>query len=484
MALTKASYSMVKGAPINVRDYGAVGDGVTDDTAAIQAAVNATPTGTTVYFPAGTYAVSNAITINKPLVVRGSGPGSFVADTGGSYLKQTDNTKNGFTLVPTVGGYAFGQWGILDVHFYDLAILGPSNANRAVFGIGVDTTVNGGNYHVRECTFNNLNIRYFGTGINLTGICYLNDFYGGCFSYNNNGFELLKGAAPDRGSQTRFFGTTFSLITNDCIRWNLDTDSGDISLFGCTLADAKRGLVINEEATVNAHGCSFEALVDGGNGAGIYTEIKEANPNTGGAKNIIGCKFGSNDASIWLNKTATAFSFSDFAWPMLLDANVFNDALALKITVPATHRPMCSQQFVFGSSNSGLDNGKMLSTQISANFRARDMRQQVITRRYEFGPTTPLDDILIPNMIVTGARVYLTTNSAVFTQLFVGDSTDNYRYASINAQTQPLNTWVNWTPTVPELVLDTYGKLNLIIGNTVNVPGILGVFEISGYIEV
>ena len=41
MSLTKVSYSMIQGAPINLVDYGAVGDGSTDDTAAIQAAINA-----------------------------------------------------------------------------------------------------------------------------------------------------------------------------------------------------------------------------------------------------------------------------------------------------------------------------------------------------------------------------------------------------------------------------------------------------------
>jgi len=42
----------------NVRDYGAVGNGIHDDTSAIQAAINALPsTGGTVFVPAGTYLV-------------------------------------------------------------------------------------------------------------------------------------------------------------------------------------------------------------------------------------------------------------------------------------------------------------------------------------------------------------------------------------------------------------------------------------------
>jgi len=40
MSLTKTTYSMISGAPANVADFGAVGNGVADDTAAIQAAIN------------------------------------------------------------------------------------------------------------------------------------------------------------------------------------------------------------------------------------------------------------------------------------------------------------------------------------------------------------------------------------------------------------------------------------------------------------
>ena len=47
----------------DVRDYGALGDGVIDDTTAIQAAIDAAGTGI-VFFPAGTYLVTSTLTVS------------------------------------------------------------------------------------------------------------------------------------------------------------------------------------------------------------------------------------------------------------------------------------------------------------------------------------------------------------------------------------------------------------------------------------
>lgn len=68
MALTLATYSMISNAPANVRDYGAVGDDATDDTAAFDAAI---ATGRSVYVPRGTYRIN--ATIRNKTVIYGDG---------------------------------------------------------------------------------------------------------------------------------------------------------------------------------------------------------------------------------------------------------------------------------------------------------------------------------------------------------------------------------------------------------------------------
>lgn len=57
MSLTKATYSMIDGACVNVRDYGAVGDGVANDTAAFQNALAACAGTKALYVPAGSYKI-------------------------------------------------------------------------------------------------------------------------------------------------------------------------------------------------------------------------------------------------------------------------------------------------------------------------------------------------------------------------------------------------------------------------------------------
>ena len=126
MALTKVTYSMIEGAPANVLDFGAVGDGVADDTAAIQAAHNAS---TAVYYPEGTYKISASIVLSSGAIITGecsnsggfSAPSTIIQTTTSAYAYTMDalvntgiegprfsniqiNCQNGVRLNTTTGG--------------------------------------------------------------------------------------------------------------------------------------------------------------------------------------------------------------------------------------------------------------------------------------------------------------------------------------------------------------------------------------------
>jgi hypothetical protein len=93
----------------NVLDYGAIGDGSSDDAAAINAAIAATPYGGTVWFPRGTYNVGSTISLRQGVRCTGSNDWgatiqqaaganlhAVMADTG--YLTNASDVTDGVTL--------------------------------------------------------------------------------------------------------------------------------------------------------------------------------------------------------------------------------------------------------------------------------------------------------------------------------------------------------------------------------------------------
>jgi hypothetical protein len=83
MALTKVSYSMITGAPVNVKDFGAVGNGVTNDATAFQAALTAVEsTGQAIYVPAGTYVIGSVLSTAGHLNMFGDGEKSVLDFSG------------------------------------------------------------------------------------------------------------------------------------------------------------------------------------------------------------------------------------------------------------------------------------------------------------------------------------------------------------------------------------------------------------------
>ena len=97
MALTKAHNRLVSGSTKNVVDYGATGDGSTDDTTAIQASITSTygnevSTGNTLNLPRGVFKTSETIEINNSaqtfdvdnITLQGAGRQSTVIDAAAS----------------------------------------------------------------------------------------------------------------------------------------------------------------------------------------------------------------------------------------------------------------------------------------------------------------------------------------------------------------------------------------------------------------
>lgn len=102
MSLTKASYSMITGAPVNALDYGADPTGVADSTSAIQAAIDVCAGNSlhkTVILPAGNYIISSTIEVKEGVAIIGEG--NSTAFSNGSQGYPTRITKK--STMTTVG---------------------------------------------------------------------------------------------------------------------------------------------------------------------------------------------------------------------------------------------------------------------------------------------------------------------------------------------------------------------------------------------
>ncbi|KAI0120607.1 hypothetical protein BJ170DRAFT_600500 [Xylariales sp. AK1849] len=75
---------------INVKDYGATGDGVTDDTMAVELALADATDSILVYFPAGSYIITNGITVKPGTRMTGEVWSQLVASGDGGNFMDTD----------------------------------------------------------------------------------------------------------------------------------------------------------------------------------------------------------------------------------------------------------------------------------------------------------------------------------------------------------------------------------------------------------
>lgn len=117
-----SGWAVYVGGVYNVKNYGAVGDGVTDDSAAIQAAVNAclatgkgTPGKATVYFPPGAYRLGTTIFIPNSLIqIKGEGASGVTAPSWRGSTIIDGGAGTGFYFT---GFGDLGSWTVSDLGF-------------------------------------------------------------------------------------------------------------------------------------------------------------------------------------------------------------------------------------------------------------------------------------------------------------------------------------------------------------------------------
>jgi hypothetical protein len=188
------------GAFANVKAWGATGNGGTDDTTAIQNAINymqSTYGGGTVYFPPGHYYVASGLTF----------------------------TGNSVTLL---GAYGFKQ-SLLDVKTNDVPVLSiVSDAQVNVFGMNIYGRNNGGTIYNSSVTRAAVEI---GPGVSVGTVVIMRDcavqfgrvaLYAQCTdcTFDNCGFGL------------GWFGQVESVGANWYIRCKIDGATGDPSAYG------------------------------------------------------------------------------------------------------------------------------------------------------------------------------------------------------------------------------------------------------------
>jgi len=165
MGITKVSFSLINGAPINVYDYGAIGDGLTDDTAALQAAIDAA-SGKQLWLGAGNFKIT--ATLNLPQKIRVTGATNRGNDT------RITAAFSGPALQFTNGSPTF-----LEMYLEHFQVFG----NAPVYGAGNGIVIeNGSSFNMHSCLVSGFGTDQLHIGTGSYGAivrdCYVAETYG------------------------------------------------------------------------------------------------------------------------------------------------------------------------------------------------------------------------------------------------------------------------------------------------------------------
>ncbi len=179
---------------VSVKDYGAIGDGITDDTVSIQAALNSGAGG--VYIPSGTYLVST-LSARANTVIYGDGNASQLLASG-----------TGNILV--VSGISGGTQ-IVNVTVRDLYFKGLNNMTTGPLGCGV-IVLHAINILVENCYFDSFGPGVADTSSGGAALC----FYVNCIDVTARGNTVVNGTGYLNGTDIAVYSAGgYAIITGN-----------------------------------------------------------------------------------------------------------------------------------------------------------------------------------------------------------------------------------------------------------------------------
>lgn len=246
---------------MDVRHFGAVGDGVADDTAAIQAAINASA-GRAVFFPAGDYLVNTGLTVGSGCRLHADPGATIKAGTNSmTVLSTTAGFKTSVKIVDlTIDGN--GKTGVTAIKLsnvqFNSAVMGV-NVNACAVGIQIDTTCIGvhidrptiyGTVDAIKIMASNANVVTCPQIDHQTGIAPLTGtglFMSGSSNLLVGGFiQGFQYGVYDQGDYNKVDATYFELCSDCAVRWDgcLLPTAEDVFFFGQAASAGARFLAV------------------------------------------------------------------------------------------------------------------------------------------------------------------------------------------------------------------------------------------------
>ena len=244
---------------VNVKDFGALGNGIADDTVAIQAAIDSfstKPKGGTLYFPEGVYRVSNGFTV--PTISGVSVPIKFLGTNNGfNQPTASNNTSASRSIIRCmVDGFTLFDLTTATesrVHFESLSLWGFIESGTEFpaigsFAIKANKFTGGG---IVNCV-----IRGFEIGVHI-----LNEFYYSRF--RDNYIRDCRVACMDVGLVNgTVIETSHFRDSPNAVGLRLQTSGRSVNIQGCWFEGCNIGISALSVRQLNCFGSYFEQNSD------------------------------------------------------------------------------------------------------------------------------------------------------------------------------------------------------------------------------